>query len=139
MVLLGHSLGGQLVAGHEAGHPVADGVVSVGGAIPYFRHFAYGGIPIAVLAGVVVPTTTALFGYLPKPASGGPGAHTFHARMGAHGADGTAAVPGREHVGWVRTPRAVVDRTITWWSAERESVSETPATASGSFSRRPPN
>lgn len=61
----------------EFDHPVADGVVSVGGAVPWFRHFAYGGIPIAVLAGVVVPTTTAQPGYLPKPAFGGPGARTF--------------------------------------------------------------
>ncbi|WP_454165272.1 hypothetical protein [Gordonia iterans] len=172
----------------EFDHPVADGVVSVGGAVPWFRHFAYGGIPIAVLAGVVVPTTTAQPGYLPKPAFGGPGARTFMrewARMVLTGrppfrvekpigtralivslghdslspkravdrlarlfapesvtrwhyaTDQVTAGESNDHVGWVRTPWAVVDRTITWWSAERESVSETPATASGSSARRP--
>ncbi len=168
VVLLGHSLGGQLVTGHEVCHPVADGVVTVGGAIPYFRHFAYGGIPLALMAGVVVPLATGMPGYLPKPAFGGPGARTFMrewARMVLTGrspfridqpirtralvvslgddslspklavddltrrlfapeavtrwhyaTDQVAAGESNDHVGWVRTPRAVVDRTIAWWS-----------------------
>ena len=77
ILLLGHSLGGQLVAGHEATRSPVDGVITVGGAIPHYRHFAYAGLPLAALAAVVVPTATALCGYLPKPAFGGPGARTF--------------------------------------------------------------
>lgn len=77
VLLLGHSLGGQLVAGHALGGGDVDGLVTVGGAIPYFRHFPYGGLPLAFMGAVVVPTLTAAFGYLPKPAFGGPGARTF--------------------------------------------------------------
>ncbi|MFG2821648.1 alpha/beta fold hydrolase [Kitasatospora sp. NPDC048365] len=77
VLLLGHSLGGQLVAGHELTHIPADGVVTVGGAIPHYRHFRMGGVEIATMAALVVPTTTAVLGYLPKPAFGGPGARTM--------------------------------------------------------------
>ncbi|WP_312870859.1 alpha/beta fold hydrolase [Gordonia asplenii] len=77
VILLGHSLGGQLVVGHELTQPPVDGVVTVGGAVPFFRHFAYGGAPLALMAGVVVPVTTSLFGYLPEPAFGAPGARTL--------------------------------------------------------------
>ncbi len=77
VVLVGHSLGGQLVAGHQATRTPVDAVVTVGGAYPYFRHFPHGGVPLAAMAGVIVPVTTAVFGYLPKPAFGGPGARTL--------------------------------------------------------------
>lgn len=76
VILLGHSLGGQLVAGHEAGHPPADGVITIGAALPHFRHFAYGGLPLGALAASVAPVTAAL-GYWPKAAFGGPGARTL--------------------------------------------------------------
>jgi predicted alpha/beta hydrolase len=77
VLLLGHSLGGQLVAGHQQIHPPVEGVITVGGAIPHYRHFAYGGLPVAAMAAVVVPAATALFGYVPKPAFGGPGARSL--------------------------------------------------------------
>ncbi len=77
VLLLGHSLGAQLVTGYEAGGSEADGVITVGGALPYFRHYRYGGLPLALMAGVVVPATTALFGHLPRPAFGGPGARSL--------------------------------------------------------------
>ncbi|MGV9292953.1 alpha/beta fold hydrolase [Amycolatopsis sp. NPDC003676] len=77
VLLLGHSLGGQLVAGHELTRPPADGVITVAGAIPHYRHFAYGGLHLAAMAALVVPAATAVFGYLPKPAFGGPGARTL--------------------------------------------------------------
>ncbi|MBM7515710.1 serine aminopeptidase domain-containing protein [Nocardioides nitrophenolicus] len=77
VLLLGHSLGGQLVAGHELTRPPADGVITVGGAIPHYRHFRYGGLHLAAMAALVVPVMTALLGYLPKPAFGGPGARTL--------------------------------------------------------------
>lgn len=77
VLLLGHSLGGQLVAGHELTRAPADGVITVGGAIPHYRHFRYGGIPLLVMAAGIVPVTTTLFGHLPKPAFGGPGARSL--------------------------------------------------------------
>ncbi|MGW3313527.1 alpha/beta fold hydrolase [Streptomyces sp. NPDC001073] len=77
VLLLGHSLGGQLVAGHELTRPPANGVITVGGAIPYYRHYAYRGLHVAAMAALVVPAMTAVFGYLPKLAFGGPGAHTL--------------------------------------------------------------
>lgn len=77
VLVLGHSLGGQLVAGHELTRSPADGVVTVGGAIPHYRHFRYGGIHLAVMAAAIVPVATTVLGYLPKPAFGGPGARTF--------------------------------------------------------------
>ncbi|MEB8338104.1 alpha/beta fold hydrolase [Streptomyces endophyticus] len=77
VLLLGHSLGGQLVAGHELTRPPADGVITVAGAIPRYRHYPYGGLHVAAMAALMVPAMTAAFGYLPKPAFGGPGARTL--------------------------------------------------------------
>ncbi|MFF3390081.1 alpha/beta fold hydrolase [Streptomyces sp. NPDC002669] len=77
VLLLGHSLGGQLVSGHELTPPRANGVITVAGAIPHHRHFAHGGLHVAAMAALVVPATTAVFGHLPKPAFGGPGARTL--------------------------------------------------------------
>lgn len=77
VLVLGHSLGGQLVAGHELTRAPVDGVITVGGAIPHYRHFRYGGIHLAAMAAAIVPVTTTALGYLPKPAFGGPGARTF--------------------------------------------------------------
>lgn len=77
VLLLGHSLGGQLAAGHELNHAPADGVITVGSAIPYYPHFGWGGVPLAVMAAAVVPLATAIFGYLPKPVFGGPGARSL--------------------------------------------------------------
>ncbi|MEJ9080410.1 alpha/beta fold hydrolase [Gordonia malaquae] len=77
VILLGHSLGAQLAAGHELTRTPVEGVVTVGGAYPFYRHFPHGGLPIAFMAGVIVPVATALFGHLPKPAFGAPGARTL--------------------------------------------------------------
>jgi predicted alpha/beta hydrolase len=76
VILLGHSLGAQVAAGHQMNHPPADGLVSVGGSLPYHRDYPLAGLPLLIQAGVIVPALTALFGYLPKPAFGGPGART---------------------------------------------------------------
>jgi predicted alpha/beta hydrolase len=76
VILLGHSLGAQLAAGHQLNHPPADGLISVGGCLPHHRDYPLGGLPLLIQAGVIIPALTALFGYLPKPAFGGPGART---------------------------------------------------------------
>lgn len=76
VVLLGHSLGSQLGAGHQLHHPPADGFVTVGASVPHFRAYPYGGLPVLVM-GTAVPVVTRLAGYLPKPFFGGPGARTL--------------------------------------------------------------
>ncbi|MFE3442704.1 alpha/beta fold hydrolase [Nocardia sp. NPDC059180] len=77
VILLGHSLGAQLAAGYELNHEGVDGFVTVGGSLPYHRNYPGFGLPIAAMAGLVVPVLTAAYGYLPKPAFGGPGARTL--------------------------------------------------------------
>lgn len=77
VVLLGHSLGGQVAAGHELNRSSVDGLVMVGSAIPFFRRYPYGGLHLAVMAGLIVPVTTAALGHVPRPAFGGPGARTL--------------------------------------------------------------
>jgi predicted alpha/beta hydrolase len=76
VILLGHSLGAQLAAGHQLHHPPADGFVTVGASVPHFRSYPYGGLPVLAM-GVSVPVVTRLMGYLPRPFFGGPGARTL--------------------------------------------------------------
>ncbi|GAA1638921.1 alpha/beta fold hydrolase [Actinoplanes couchii] len=77
VILLGHSLGGQLALGHQLQHTPADGMVTVGTSLPWHRDFPLRGAPLVVQAAVIVPAMTGLFGYLPKPSFGGPGARTM--------------------------------------------------------------
>ncbi len=87
---------GQLVAGHEILHQPADAIVTVGGAIPYFRNYRRGGMGLYWMGSVIVPSSTAVMVYLPKPAFGAPGARTLM----------------REWAKMVRTPDVVVDRIV---------------------------
>lgn len=124
VLLLGHSLGGQLVAGHAMTGGDVDGVVTVGGAIPHFRFFPYGGLHLVLMGAVVVPTLTTMFGYLPKPAFGGPGARTFMREWAAMVLTGRPPFPsGRP----IATPSLVV-------SLDEDSMS--PFEAVESFGRR---
>lgn len=81
IVLLGHSLGGQLVAAQASaaapGDGRVDGVVTVGGEIPHRIHFPRRGAGIATMAGVLVPASTATLGYVRRPLFGAPGARTL--------------------------------------------------------------
>lgn len=77
VLFLGHSLGGQLAVGHDLAREPVDGLVTVGSAIPHHHHYPLGGAAILVMARVLVPVLTSLFGYLPKPAFGAPGAKTL--------------------------------------------------------------
>ena len=77
VLFLGHSLGGQVAAGHDLTRTPVDGHVTVGSAIPHPRHYPRGGVGIAFMAAVLVPLLTTVFGHLPKPAFGGPGARTM--------------------------------------------------------------
>lgn len=76
VILLGHSLGAQLGAGHQIHHPPADGFVTVGASVPHFRSYPNGGLGVLFL-GISVPVVTRLRGYLPKPFFGAPGAQTL--------------------------------------------------------------
>jgi predicted alpha/beta hydrolase len=105
VVLLGHSLGAQLAVGHQLGHVPADGVVTVGGALPYHRHYPLGGLPLMIQAGLIVPALTALFGHLPKPAFGGPGARTLMREWARMALTGRTPFPSPEPVG---TPSLIV-------------------------------
>lgn len=76
VILLGHSLGSQLGAGHQIHRDPADAFVTVGASIPRFRAYPRGGIGVLFL-GTAVPLLTRLYGYVPKPFFGGPGARTL--------------------------------------------------------------
>ena len=97
VLLLGHSLGGQVSTFHDLAHDPADGLVLVGVSTPHFRAYPYGGLPVLAMGGVV-PLATRAFGYLPKPAFGAPGARTLM----------------REWARWVRTgkPPVRVDHKV---------------------------
>jgi predicted alpha/beta hydrolase len=76
VILVGHSLGSQLSAGHQLHHSPADGFVTIGASVPHFRSYPYGGLPVLAM-GLTVPVATRLRGYLPKPFFGAPGARTL--------------------------------------------------------------
>ena len=76
VILLGHSLGSQIGAGHQLHHPPADGFVAIGASVPYFRSYRLGGLPV-LLVGVTVPVAARVRGFVPKPMFGGPGARTL--------------------------------------------------------------
>lgn len=162
VIVLGHSLGGQMAVGHALNAPAADGLVTIGTSLPYHRDFPLNGPHLVLMAGLIVPALTTVFGYLPKPAFGGPGARTLMrewARMVLTGRppypvpgiidtpalvislEGDDYAPrgavdafvGRlfdqatctrlhvtaeptDHVGWVRSPAAVVNGVVTWWA-----------------------
>lgn len=105
ILLIGHSLGGHLAIGHELTRSPVDGVVTVGGAIPHYRNYSFGGLPLALFAGLIIPALTAVFGYLPKPAFGGPGARTLMRDWARMVMTGNLPVPIREPV---RTPSFVI-------------------------------
>ncbi len=76
VLLLGHSLGSQIGAMHQVHHEPADGFVVIGASIPWFRSYPHAGLPVLWL-GVSVPVAARVFGYVPKPWFGGPGARTL--------------------------------------------------------------
>jgi predicted alpha/beta hydrolase len=105
VILLGHSLGGQLAVGHQLNRAPADGIVTVGTCLPYHRDYPYGGPHLVVMGAVIVPVLSALFGHLPKPAFGGPGARTLMREWGRMAVTGRTPFPAAAAVG---TPSLVV-------------------------------
>ena len=93
VLLLGHSLGAQLAVGHQLTRPPADALVTVGGCLPDRRNYPRLGIPVGLMGGVVVPVLTGIFGYLPRPAFGGPGARTLMREWGRMAATGRLPFP----------------------------------------------
>lgn len=76
VILLGHSLGGQLGALVQSGDEPADALVTVGAGIPHFRVHPYGGLPVLAM-GLLVPLVTRAVGHVPPPLFGAPGARTL--------------------------------------------------------------
>ncbi len=77
VLLLGHSLGGQLSGAVQIGPRPADGLVLVGVSLPHFRHY-----PVATSVGMrtmalAVPVLSRVRGHVPKPWFGAPGARTL--------------------------------------------------------------
>jgi predicted alpha/beta hydrolase len=73
VILLGHSLGSQLGAGHQLHRDPADGFVCVAASVPYWRFY---GLPLRGLASTI-PVVASLRGHLPPPFFGAPGARTL--------------------------------------------------------------
>lgn len=124
VLFLGHSLGGQIVAGHELSCPPVDGIITVGAAIPHPSHYPLRGLGIRIMATVVVPVTTTLFGHLPKPFFGAPGARTLMREWSRMVRTGEPPFPADEPI---RTPALIV-------SLEGDSLA--PASSVDRFSRR---
>ena len=76
VILLGHSLGAQLGAGHQLHRDAADGFVCVAASVPHAKYFPHAGIPLMAL-GTLIPIVTALRGFVPSPVFGAPGARTM--------------------------------------------------------------
>jgi predicted alpha/beta hydrolase len=76
VILIGHSLGSQISAGHQLHYPPADGFVVIGASVPYFRSYPHAGLPV-LLVGVTVPVVARVRGFVPKPIFGGPGPRTL--------------------------------------------------------------
>ncbi|MFT4298714.1 MAG: alpha/beta fold hydrolase [Aeromicrobium sp.] len=88
VIVLGHSLGGQIAAGQCIGSDGPDAIVGIGTSTPFFRNYPHAGVHL-IAAGVTAWPLTTVFGYLPKPAFGAPGARTLM----------------REWAGWALTGR----------------------------------
>ncbi len=73
VILLGHSLGSQLGAGHQLHRDPADAFVCVAASVPYWRFY---GLPLRFLASMI-PVVAGLRGFVPPPFFGAPGARTL--------------------------------------------------------------
>lgn len=105
VILFGHSIGAQLGAGHELHHEPCDGFVGVGTAIPWYKNYPHGGVPL-VFMGFGVPLINRIWGYVPKPMFGGPGARTLMSQWAAFIRTGQPPFPAdRPHT----TPSLIVD------------------------------
>jgi predicted alpha/beta hydrolase len=76
VILLGHSLGAQLGAGHQLHRDPADGFVCVAASVPHARYFPHAGVPLRIL-GSLIPVVARMRGYVPPPFFGAPGARTM--------------------------------------------------------------
>jgi len=76
VILLGHSLGAQLGAGHELHRDPANGFVCVAASVPHARFYPKAGVPLRTL-GSLIPAVAAVRGFLPPPFFGAPGARTM--------------------------------------------------------------
>lgn len=100
VIVLGHSLGAQLAAGYQIQQPGCDGFVSIGSSIPYWRY--YGATRWGLLAmALAIPLVTGIWGYMPKPFFGAPGARTLMRQWARFARTGVPPFPVADGV---RTP-----------------------------------
>ncbi len=76
VILLGHSLGAQLGAGHQLHRDPANGFVCVASSVPHAPFFPHAGIPLRAMASAI-PVVARVRGFLPPPFFGAPGARTM--------------------------------------------------------------
>ncbi|GAA2069378.1 hypothetical protein GCM10009821_02210 [Aeromicrobium halocynthiae] len=102
VVLLGHSLGGQLGALVQARDDGADALVTIGAGVPWFRVHPWAGLPVpersidAYVDLFLDPDLTSRWTY--RRAEAPVGGST-------------------DHVAWFRRPEAVVEHVIDWWDS----------------------
>lgn len=118
VVLLGHSIGAQLAAGHELNHAPCDGFVAIGAAVPWFRHYGARGVPLAMMA-LGVPVVTAMRGYVPPPLFGAPGARTLMTEWARFMRTGRAPFPA---AGRHSTPSLVIHLEGDSFAPERPNL-----------------
>lgn len=120
VILLGHSLGAQLAAGHQLTRVPADSVVTVGGCLPYRRDYPPRlALPPAIMGGVGVPVLTRLFGHVPRPAFGGPGARTLMREWGRMAVRGTLPFDGPPHTPRITSPTLLISLEGDSYAPER--------------------
>ncbi len=76
IVIVGHSLGGQLGAAVQLGDQPADGLVTIGTSAPHYRLYGFRAVGLLTMALAVRPAAR-IAGYLHKPFFGAPGPKTM--------------------------------------------------------------
>jgi len=116
VLVLGHSLGAQLAAGHQLTRAPADGVVSVAGCLPHHMHYPAFGPHIVVMGLLMVPTMTTALGYVPPPLFGAPGARTLMRQWARMALTGRPPFPARTPI---TTPSLLVTLEGDTYAPER--------------------
>lgn len=76
VIVFGHSMGSQMIAGQQINGTAADGFVAIGASVPWFRVYQYSGLHILGLI-ASIQVATRVYGFIPPPVFGAPGARTL--------------------------------------------------------------